>query len=76
MVGESIGERRAIVKHVFGVNRALLDGGLEGVIGRPIFENSPLDSRQICFPDVWIGSVGGVTHGATGYRRAAVDLPL
>src|SRR5690606_30720120 len=51
VVGQPVGERRPVVEDVLVAavlsGRALLDAGLEGLVGRPVVQHSSLQRRQV-----------------------------
>ena len=76
VVREAVGERRTVVEDVFVVLGPALHALVEGLVGAPPRENSPLDAREVRALDMRVRRLRCVTHSDAGYRRSPIRRSL
>ena len=76
VVREAVGERRTVVEDVFVVLGPALHALVEGLVGAPPRENSPLDAREVRALDMRVRRLRCVTHSVAGYRRSPIRRSL
>ena len=77
VVGEAVGERRAVVEHVLVVGGPLSYGGGKGGVGGPALEDRPLHGRVVgAAGNLGIRGLADVAHGDRAYRSPPTRLVL